>query len=199
MLLTYREETKQPLHPITGLPAPWVLSSAGKLIWYLHGSCFLPYHNTVSTPDVSSAANRNTIELIIISDAVYAGCDNAAQQIPTVNCCHVQFMTYWHKFKMIFNGRFVVMSAVDKVYAFFCNADVFLFCFLSAISIFLSSLGSANVHHVHWWALSPLHHEQTRPLLLIGYKFVLVLGPTQFSKVFLKTPPLTYFLALVLL
>ncbi len=48
-----REETKQPLCPIAGLPAPWVLSSAGKLIRYLHGSDFLPYCNTVSTPDAS--------------------------------------------------------------------------------------------------------------------------------------------------
>ncbi len=61
--------------------APWVLSSAGKLIRCLHGSYFLPYR----------------------------------------------------------------------------SADVFLFCFLSAISIFLS-LGSANVHPVHW-TLSPPHHE----------------------------------------
>ncbi len=27
---------------------------------------------------------------------------------PTVNCCRVQFMMYWHKFQMIFNGRFCV-------------------------------------------------------------------------------------------
>ncbi len=74
MLLTYREETKQPRPPIAGLPAPWVLSSAGKLIRYLHGSYFLPYRNTVSTPDVSNAARPNTVELIIISDAVYTGC-----------------------------------------------------------------------------------------------------------------------------
>ncbi len=52
MLLTYREETKQPWRLIAGLPAPWVLSSAGKLIRYLHGSYFLPYHNTVSTRGV---------------------------------------------------------------------------------------------------------------------------------------------------
>ncbi len=32
---------------------------------------------------------------------------------PTVNCCRVLFMTNWHKFQMIFNGRFV-MSGVDK-------------------------------------------------------------------------------------
>ncbi len=33
VLLTYREETKRPRRPIAGLPAaPWVLSSAGKLI-----------------------------------------------------------------------------------------------------------------------------------------------------------------------
>ncbi len=35
------------------------------------------------------------------------------------------------------------------------STDVFLFCFLSAISIFLS-LGSANVRHLHW-TLSLLH------------------------------------------
>ncbi len=55
ILLTYREETKQPRRPIAGLPAPWVLSSTGKLIQYLHGSYFFPYHNTVSTPDASGA------------------------------------------------------------------------------------------------------------------------------------------------
>ncbi len=81
MLLTYREETKQPLRPIAGLPAPWVLSSAGKLIRYLLGSYFLPYRNTVSTPDVSGAARQNTIELII-RDAVYTGCCAATWQIP---------------------------------------------------------------------------------------------------------------------
>ncbi len=61
MLLTCREETKQPWCPISGLPAPWVLFSAGKLIRYLHGSYFLPYRNTVSTPDASSAARQNTV------------------------------------------------------------------------------------------------------------------------------------------
>ncbi len=44
-LLTYREETKQPRRPITDLPAPLVLSSAGKLIRYLHGSYLLPYRS----------------------------------------------------------------------------------------------------------------------------------------------------------
>ncbi len=72
--------------------APWDLSSAVKLIRYLHGSYFLPYR----------------------------------------------------------------------------SADVLLFCFLFAISIFLL-LGSA----VHW-TLSPPYNELTRPLLLMGYKFVLV-------------------------
>ncbi len=32
------------------------------------------------------------------------------QQIPTENCCRVLFMTYWHKFQMIFNGRFIASS-----------------------------------------------------------------------------------------
>ncbi len=65
MLLTYREETKQPLRPIAGLPAPWVLSSAGKLIRYLHGSYFLPYRNTVSKPDASSAAWLHGVSLLL--------------------------------------------------------------------------------------------------------------------------------------
>ncbi len=101
MLLTYREETKQPWRPIAGLPAPWVLSIF-----------FLPYRNTLSTPDVSGAAQQNTIELIIITNnAVYTGCGEARHdKSPTVNCCRVLFMTYWHKFKMIFNGRFVASS-----------------------------------------------------------------------------------------
>ncbi len=55
MSLTCREETKQPRHLIAGLPAPWVLSSAGKLNRYLHGSYFLSYRNTVSTLDASGA------------------------------------------------------------------------------------------------------------------------------------------------
>ncbi len=76
---------------------PWALSSAGKLIRYLHGSCFLPYR----------------------------------------------------------------------------SADVFLFCFFIRHLYFsVAQLGSA----VHW-TLSPPHCEQKLPLLLIGYKFVLVLGP----------------------
>lgn len=54
------------------------------------------------------------------------------------------------------------------------------------ISIFLSSLSLANIRPVRW-TLSPPHHEQTRPLMLICYKFVLVLGPTLFLyKAFLK-------------
>ncbi len=115
MLLAYREETNQPRRPIAGLPAPWVLSSAGKLIRYLHGSYFLPYRNTVSTPDASGVVRQNTIEFIIISDAVYTGCSAVPRhnKSPTVNCCRVLFMTYWHKFQMIFNGRFV-MSSVDR-------------------------------------------------------------------------------------
>ncbi len=45
VLLTFWEETKQPRCPIAGFPAPWILSSAGKLIRYLHGSYLLPYHS----------------------------------------------------------------------------------------------------------------------------------------------------------
>jgi len=57
-------------HPIAGLPAPWVLSSAGKLIRYLHGSYFL----------------------LCLHWTQAAWHDKS----PTVNCCHVLFMIYWH-------------------------------------------------------------------------------------------------------
>ncbi len=54
----------------------------------------------------------------------------------------------------------LAVAARRPVYtqAFFCFTDVFFFCFLSAIATFLSSLGSANVRHVHW-ALSPPDHD----------------------------------------
>ncbi len=137
MLLTYREETKQPRRPIAGLPAPWVLSSAGKLIRYLHGSSFLPYRNTVSTPDTSGTARQNTIELIIISDAVYTGCRAATWQIPDSKLLPRSIYDILTQIlNLLFHRRFPLL-------------------FLSTISIFLSSLGSANVRHVHWWALSP--------------------------------------------
>ncbi len=38
--LTYHEEITQPW--CWALPAPWVLSTAGKLFWYLRGSYLLP-------------------------------------------------------------------------------------------------------------------------------------------------------------
>ncbi len=113
MLLTSREETKQPRRPITGLPAPWVLSSAGKLIQYLHGSYFLPYRNTVSTPDASGAVQQNTIELII-SDAVYTGSRATTRQIPDSKLLPHSIYDNLHKFQRIFNGRFVV-SSVDRL------------------------------------------------------------------------------------
>ncbi len=47
-LLAYQEETKPPRCPIPGLLAPWVLSTAGKLLRYLYGSYFLPDRNPSS-------------------------------------------------------------------------------------------------------------------------------------------------------
>ncbi len=82
ILLPYREERKKNVRLIAGLLASGILSSAGKLIRYLHGSYILPYCNTVSTRDMSAAARQNTIKLIIISDAVYTGCRAVTRQIP---------------------------------------------------------------------------------------------------------------------
>ncbi len=72
MLLTYRGETKQPRRLIEGLPAPWVLSSAGKLIRYLHRSYFLLYRNTVSTLDASGAdATRQIPDSKLLPRSIY--------------------------------------------------------------------------------------------------------------------------------
>ncbi len=114
MLLTYREETKQPRHLIAGLPAPWVLSSAGKLIWYLHGSYFLPYCNTVYTGRERRGATK--YYRTHYNQWCCLHWMPRHDKSPTVNCCRVlfmtcwhKFMTYWHKFQMIFNGRFVAV------------------------------------------------------------------------------------------
>ncbi len=77
-----QNKTKPMLSRRSRPSAPWVLSSTGKLIRYLHGSYLLPYCNTVSTSDTSSAVRQNTVELIIISDAVYIGCRSVTRQIP---------------------------------------------------------------------------------------------------------------------
>ncbi len=98
VLLTYREKTKQPRHPITGLPR--VLSSNGKLIRYLHGSYFLTlsWHHVYTGHERHSATRQNTIEPILLStlDAV------RHDKFPTENYCCVRFMTYWQKFQYIY-------------------------------------------------------------------------------------------------
>ncbi len=66
MLLPYQEETKQARCLIAGLPAPLVLSNAGKLIQCLHGSYFLPYRNTMSTLDASGVVQQNTIDAVYV-------------------------------------------------------------------------------------------------------------------------------------
>ncbi len=112
MLLTYREETKQPSRPIAGLPTPWVLSCAGKLLRYLHRSYFLPYRNNMSTPDMSYYRNKY-YRTQYNQWCCLHWMPRHAKSL-TVNCCRVLFMTYWHKFPMIFNGSFVA-SGVDTV------------------------------------------------------------------------------------
>ncbi len=52
---------------------------------------------------------------------------------PTVNCCRVLYITYWHKFLIIFNSHFV-LSGVDTVPSFVPNkfsSFVFYLPFLS--------------------------------------------------------------------
>ncbi len=84
-------------------------------------------------------------------------------------------------FHLKFLGKFCLPDKPPLGVSLLLFCSWFLFCFFIRPLYFLSSLGSANVRHVHWWA--PL---SSRPLLLIGYKFVLVLGPDSFSKAILK-------------
>ncbi len=72
---------------------------------------------TMSTLDTSSTTRQNTIELIIISDAVWLTTPDAVRhdKSPLVNWCLVLFMTYWHKVQMIGNRHFVA-SSVDRLW-----------------------------------------------------------------------------------
>ncbi len=53
----YREETKQPRRPIAGLPLLEFSPALESWSDIYTGSYFLPYRNTLSTPDVSGAAS----------------------------------------------------------------------------------------------------------------------------------------------
>ncbi len=159
MLLTYREETKQPRHPITGLPAPWVLSSAGKLIRYLHGSYISPYRNTVSTPDASGAARQNTRELIIISDAVYTGCGAATQQIPDSKLLPRSIYDILTQISNDFQ-RSLCRVQCRQTATVQCRHGVSLLLFRRRFPLlfFIRHLYFSVIAwlgHVHWWVLSP--------------------------------------------
>ncbi len=126
MLLTYQEETKQPRRPITGLPAPWVLSSAGKLIRYLHGS-YLPYRNTVSTPDVSTATwqipdSKLLLRCIydiltqISNDFQWSLCHVQCSCCGTPSSVHTVSLLLFHRcFPLLFFIRHLYLSVVARL------------------------------------------------------------------------------------
>ncbi len=145
------------------------------------------------------AVRQNTIEVIIISDAVYTKCC-AVWQIPdrkllphSIYDMLTQISNDFQRSKIASSvGRFELLRHSALIYlhreqtkqpphpiialpllefspalkkliwylhgSYFLpnySTDVFLFCFLSTISIFLS-LGLTNVRHLHW-TLSLLH------------------------------------------
>ncbi len=138
--VSYREETKQPRHPIAGPSTPWVLSSAGKLIRYLHGPnpCF------IVTPCLHRmrAARQNTIELIIVRDAVYTGC-GAARQIPDI-----KLLTHFKWFSTVVSSidrlTTAVASGVDTSLPLFHRRFPHL-CFIRHLYLSVARLGLANV------------------------------------------------------
>ncbi len=120
---------------------------------------------------------------------------------PTVNCCRVLFMAYWHKFQMIFNRRFVA-SSVDRprqdncrvrcrhgVSLLLFSAHIFFFCFFYPPSLsfcrrsaqLMSVLCTAERSLLTSWVDTPL----TADWLQVCFGT----GPTLFfcfSKAFLK-------------
>ncbi len=154
MLLTYWEETKQPRRPIAVLPllefSPALESWSD--IYTSPSSCL------IVTPIVTKYYRTHYDQWCCLYWMP------RHDKSLTVNCCHVLFMTYWHKFQMIFNGHFVA-STLDRPRQdnclIRCRHGVSLLWFRRHFPLlfFLSFCRrSANVRHVHW-ALSPLHHE----------------------------------------
>ncbi len=122
------------------LPLLRVLSSAGKLIRYLHGPnpCF------IVTPCLHRmrAARQNTIELIIIRDAVYTGC-GAARQIPGI-----KLLTHFKWFSTVVSSidrlMTAVASGVDTSLPLFHRRFPHL-CFIRHLYLSVARLGLADV------------------------------------------------------
>ncbi len=170
MLLTYQEELqKQPL------------------IRYLHGPYFLPYRMTMSTPDANNVARQNTIELIIISDAVYIGCRATTWQIPDsklLPCSIYDILT------QISNGFQWSLYRVQ------CKQSVSLLLFrrrFPLVFICHPSLSfcsrSANVHHVPR-ALSPRIMSRHAPYSWLATSLFWYWARFWFLKSFMHTAPL---------
>ncbi len=180
MLLTYREETKQPRRPQAFLlleffPALECWSD----IYTGPTSCL------IVTPCLhrTRTARQNTIELIIVSDAVYTGCGVARHdKSPTVSCCRILFITYWHKFQMIFNGHFVA-SSVDKPSFVSQTFSSFVF-YPPSLSFCRRSARLMSVMCTDECSL--LTSWVDTPLIADWLQVCLGTGLTQFSKAFLK-------------
>ncbi len=80
----------------------------------------------------------------------------------------------------------------QSLYCFQCRHGVTLLLFRRRFPLvfirhlFLSSLGSADVRHVHWWVLSPRIMSRHAPYCWLATSLFWYSAPTQFSKAFLK-------------
>ncbi len=114
---------------------------------------------------------------------------------PTVNCCRVLFITYWHKFQMIFIGFKWFQRTLCRVR---CRHGVslllfrrrfppfvfFIYYLYLAVIARLMSVMCTNELLASW---------VDTPLTADWLQVCFGTGPTQFSKAFLKkmhTPPL---------
>ncbi len=147
MLLAYWEETKQPFPLLEFSPALESWSD----IYTGPSSCLIV---TLSTPDASGAPWQNTIELIIISRAVYTGCRAVTQQIPDSKLLPRSINDI---LTQISNDFLQSLCCIQR-----CRHGVSLLLFrrrFPLLFFYPPSLSfwrrSANVRHVHWWALSP--------------------------------------------
>ncbi len=73
----------------------------------------------MSTPDASIAKKyyRSHYNQWCCLHWMLRGSTRQIVKSPTVNCCRVLFMTCWHKFQTIFNGRFIASRQTLAVVA----------------------------------------------------------------------------------
>ncbi len=141
-------------------PSRWVLSSAGKLIRYLHGSYFLFYRNTVSTPQTKYYRTHNQWCCLH-----WMGHDKS----PTVNALSVALQIRFTLYRVQSRLQLLRRNAARHVNChvwcrkdLYCSADIFLVCFfirhlyLSVVARLMSVMCADERSLLASWVDTPL-------------------------------------------